>query len=184
MASTEPNYSFFSSYGITKMKAKASQSYFNLGLFFILTLLFGYFIAQIIVSLSGVYSDYLNLSRRTQNAKTAVKIPGVGSGLDPTGDDLDYSTPLDGRFDADRMNYNDTIQNQIGILDVGVEDPTSGAMKSLISLRQKNSVTNGGTPYHYSASIGTNVISPQFDDYVYQAPRPGEKSFFEYLFSP
>jgi hypothetical protein len=171
---------FYSSNGIINMNKAISKSYFLLGLFTILAALFTYFIYKLVMSITNVYNDYLFMNSQLENQRNTIKIPGI---TDNDDDDIDYSNPLADRYDADKMNLTDNIEERIDILDDDVVNKTNGKMKNLINLRQNNS-KNNGTPYKYSAYIGNSVISPDFDDYVYAPPNNTEKSFFEYLFSP
>jgi hypothetical protein len=161
-----------------------SNSYFQLGLFFLLAALFGYFIFKLIVSINAVYTQYQLMKRRVENKKVAFKIPGVTvSSANAVDDDADYSDPLADRYDAGRMNYNDNIEEQLARLDDDVINPTTGLMKNTIKFR-KDHVKDGDAPYIDNAYIGNNVLSADFDNYVYPDSKPGEKSFFEYLFTP
>lgn len=153
------------------------SSYFQLGLFFVLAALFAYFICKLVISITAVYNQYLNMKSKVENQMVAIKIPGVNNDGD---DEADYSSPLTDKYDADRMNYNDNIETQLGRLDDDVENTDSGLMKNVIKFRKEHST---GAPYVYDAYIGNAVLDAQFDDYVYPDPKQGEKSFFEYLFS-
>ena len=120
------------------------------------------------------------MSRRVENQKVAIKIPGISDGND---DDIDYSNPLSDRHNPDHMNMNDNIEDQIEVLDDDVVNAKTGKMKNLIKMRKEQSKLNGPA-YTYSAYIGNNIISAEFDDYVYAPPNNTERGFFEYLFNP
>ena len=117
------------------------------------------------------------MKSRVENQMVAIKIPGVNNDGD---DEADYSSPLTDKYDADRMNYSDNIETQLGRLDDDVVNTDFGLMKNVIKFRKEHAT---GTPYVYDAYIGNAVLDSQFDDYVYPDPKAGEKSFFEYLFS-
>ena len=125
---------------------------------------------RIIFSFIGVYSQYNSMTKNLEKKKKAFSIPGADD------DDNDNSDPRDDAYQS--IQYNETIVKSIRNNDLNINN---GSLKDTIAYRKN---TKNGADYKLDANIGTNVLSREFDDYVYKPPTSNEPGFWDYLFNP
>ena len=155
---------------LNQVMTMKSLKYSLIVLFFVMAIIFGYFIVRIILSFIGVYTKYNSMTQDLEKKKNAFAIPGADD------DDNDNSDPRDDAYQD--VQYNETIVKSIKVHDSNIQN---GSLQELISKRKSS---KNGADYKLGANMNANVLSSEFDDYVYKSPGAKEPSFWEYLFHP
>jgi len=158
---------------VTMLKRVANMKttkYLHILLFFTIAIIITYFIVRIVMSFSSVYNQYTSLNNDLASRKRKFTVPGTELSTieDDNADDIG---------DGGVVYINDTIESTL----MNMENTQANDIQALVNYR-KNS--KNGANYTFNATVNANVLSPEFDDYVYPDPRSQEKSFWEYLFSP
>ena len=110
------------------------------------------------------------MTESLEKKKKAFAIPGADD------DNNDNSDPRDDAYQ--NIQYNESIVRAIKNNDGNIK---TGSLKDTIAYRKN---TKNGADYQLDANISTNVLSSEFDDYVYKPPTSNEPGFWDYLFNP
>jgi len=152
------------------VRTMKTTKYLHIALFFVIAIIVAYFIVRIVLSFTSVYTKYISLNNDLATRKRQFTIPGAE--LTSVDDDN-----LDDADVAGTVYLNDAIENSL----MNMEHTQSQDVQGIVNYR-KNS--KNGANYKFGANVSANVLSSEFDDYVYAEPKPQEQSFWEYLFNP